>query len=75
MCSPGSEEGPVSVLAQRASHREWSWQGLSCMALLDFRGCIMHSCLVSGATFYPQASLDTFSMDLLDEKLYRWEQK
>lgn len=35
----------------------------------------MYSCLVSGAAFYPQASLDTFSMDLLEEKLYRWEQK
>lgn len=35
----------------------------------------MYSCLVSGAAFYPRASLDTFSMDLLDGKPYRWEQK
>lgn len=35
----------------------------------------MHLCLVSGATFYPQASLDTFSMSRLDENVYRWEQK
>ncbi len=40
VCSPGSEEGPVSVLAQRASHRERSWQGLSCTALLDFRAAL-----------------------------------
>lgn len=44
--------------------------------LLDSRFGVSHSCLVSGAAFYPQASLDTFSMDLfLDEKLYRWVQK
>lgn len=39
MCSPGSEEGPVSALAQRASNREQGvWQRLSGVALLDFLG-------------------------------------
>lgn len=37
VCSPGSEEGSVSLLAQSVCHRELSWQGLSRMALLDFR--------------------------------------
>lgn len=36
---------------------------------VGFSGCIMHSCLVSGAAIYTQASLATFSMGLLDEKL------
>lgn len=33
-------EGPVSVLAQRASRRERSWQRLSSVALLDFRAAL-----------------------------------
>lgn len=64
MCvySPRSE-ALVSALAQRASHRVAELRGH-----VGFWGCIMYSCLVSGAAFYPQASLDTFSMDLFGRK-------
>lgn len=82
--SPGSERRPVSALAQRASRTEREREseseslaaGSATLALLDFLFLFffflgLHYAFmfgVSGVAFYPQASLDTFSMDLLPWK-------